>query len=512
MSVASSVYVLGLDVGTQSLRAAIVDLEGRTLAFGVAPIDTSFPRPTWAEQDPAQWWVAAQAAVRHALGMSGLRPEQIAGIGLDCTACTVLACDAQGTPLRRALLWMDQRAFQEAEDLSATGDPVLKYVSGRVSPEWMLPKALWLKRNERELYDRAERVVECTDWMMYRLTGEWTLSLNHVAVKWNYARPDGGWPRALMGAVDLDDLLAKWPERIVPLGQSTGSLSAPAADALGLQPGTPVAQGGIDAYLGMLGMGATGAGDVAVIVGSSTCHLAQSKTGVFGSGAAGCYPDATVEGLYTLEAGQTATGSILNWYRQHFAGREQLDAERRGVSVWQVLDEQAAAVPPGAEGLVVRDDWQGNRSPYKNPRARGVIAGLSLAHGPGHLFRALYEATACGTRHILEDAAAHGLEVERIVLGGGGARSPVWLQIHADVLGRPIYLTREVESCALGAAMSAAVSAGLYPDFDRAAQAMVAIERTIEPNPAHRGVYDDLFGRYVKTYEALSEDPLRPFD
>ncbi|HEX8199873.1 MAG TPA: FGGY-family carbohydrate kinase [Isosphaeraceae bacterium] len=497
-------YLLGLDVGTQGLRAAIVDASGRTLAYGVGPIDTEYPRPTWAEQDPAQWWSSAQVAVRRALGDGQVRPEQIAGIGLDCTACTVLACDAAGTPLRKALLWMDQRAYREAEQITATGDPALRYVSGRVSPEWMLPKALWLKRHEPEVYSRADRIVECTDWLMHRLTGQWTLSLNHVTVKWNSARPDGGWPRALMNAVGLDDLPATWPVRIVPLGRAEATLSPAAAEALGLRAGTPVAQGGIDAYLGMLGMGATGPGDVAVIVGSSTCHLAQSRTGVFGSGAAGCYPDATVEGLYTLEAGQTATGSILDWYRRHFTGREQAEANARGVNVYQILDEQAAATPPGADGLVVRDDWQGNRSPYKNPRARGVIAGLSLAHGPGHIFRALYEATACGTRHILEDAAAHGLQVGRIVLGGGGAKSALWLQIHADVLDRPIHLNRETESCALGSALAAAVGAGLFPDFDAAAQAMVAIERVVEPNPANRALYDDLFGRYVRTYEALS--------
>ena len=150
-------------------------------------------------------------------------------IGLDCTACTVVACDADGKPLRPALLWMDQRAFREAAEISDTGDPVLRYVSGRVSPEWMLPKALWLKRNEPEVYDRAARIVECTDWMMFRLTGEWTLSLNHVAVKWNYARPDGGWPVGLLKAVGLDDLLEKWPTRIVPLGKGEGGLSDRAA-------------------------------------------------------------------------------------------------------------------------------------------------------------------------------------------------------------------------------------------------------------------------------------------
>jgi FGGY-family pentulose kinase len=496
--------VLGLDVGTQSLRAALVDLQGRTVAFGVAPIETTYPRPTWAEQSPAQWWGAARDAVRKALNAAGAAPEQVKAIGLDCTACTVLACDSEGNPLRPALLWMDQRSYREAEDISATGDPVLRYVSGRVSPEWMLPKALWLKRNEPEVYARADRIVECTNWMMYRLTGQWALSLNHVAVKWNYARPDGGWPVALMRAVGLDDLLGKWPDEIIPLGKGDARLDASAALELGLNAGIPVAQGGIDAYLGMLGMGATGAGDVAVIVGSSTCHLAQSEKGVFGSGAAGCYPDATVEGLYTIEAGQTATGSILDWYRRHFAGREQAEAERRKVNVYQILDEQAAQVPPGADGLTVRDDWQGNRSPYKNPQARGAIVGLSLAHGPGHVFRALYEATACGTRHILEDAAAHGLGIERVFIGGGGARSALWLQIHADILKRPVHLTRESESCALGSAMAAAVAAGVFRDFDEAAQAMVAIEKIVEPNPANAGVYDDLFGRYVDLYQRLT--------
>jgi len=498
--------LLGLDVGTQSLRAALVDAHGRTVSFGVAPIETTYARPTWAEQQALRWWAAAAEAVRLALAQGDIDPGQVAGIGLDCTACTVVACEADGRPLRPALLWMDQRAFREAALISDTGDPILRYVSGRVSPEWMLPKALWLKRNEPEVYERATRLVECTDWMMFRLTGDWTLSLNHVAVKWNYARPDGGWPVGLLSAVGLDDLMQKWPTRIVPLGKGEARLSDQAARDLGLTAGIPVAQGGIDAYLGMLGLGATQDGDVAVIVGSSTCHLAQSRQGVFGSGAAGCYPDATILGLYTLEAGQTATGSILDWYRRHFAGSQEREAQQRGVHVFQVLDEQAGATPPGAEGLVVRDDWQGNRSPYKNPQARGAIAGLSLAHGPGHVLRSIYEATACGTRHILDDASAHGLNVERIFLGGGGAKSALWLQIHADILKKPVHLARESEACALGSAMAAAVVAGIYPDFDAAARAMVAIERVVEPNAANATVYDDLFVRYVDLYWRLNQE------
>lgn len=497
-------FLLGLDVGTQSLRAALVDLEGRTIAFGVAPIETTFPRPTWAEQQPLSWWSAAKQAVGLALAQGDVRAEQVIGIGLDCTACTVVAVDSDGMPLCPALLWMDQRSFQEAETISRMGDSALRFVSGRVSPEWMLPKALWLRRNKPEVYARTRWLVECTDWMMYRLTGEWTLSLNHIAVKWNYARPDGGWPLKLLCALGLSDLVEKWPERIVPLGRGEGMLSRHAAAELGLCARTPVAQGGIDAYLGMLGLGATRDGDVAVIIGSSTCHLAQSREGVFGSGAAGCYPDATVEGLFTLEAGQTATGSILEWYRSHFAGNQQAEAAKRNISIFQVLDELAAAVAPAAEGLLVREDWQGNRSPYKNPRAHGCITGLSLAHGAGHVVRGIYEATACGTRHILEDASTYGLRVERIFVGGGGARSPLWLQIQADILKKPLHLPREKESCALGSAMAAAVAAGVFGDFDEAARAMVAIEAKVEPDASNASVYDELYDRYLDLYSRLN--------
>ncbi len=494
---------LGLDVGTQSLRAALYDATGNCKAFATGPLETFHPQPGWAEQDAAQWWQAAQQAIPQALARAGVAAEQVAGIGLDCTACTVLPCRIDGTRLRRALLWMDQRAFREADEISATGDPSLRYVSGVVSPEWMLPKALWLKRHEPALYEQAERLIECTDWFMYRLTGEWTLSRNNVTVKWNYARPEGGWSPGLLRQTGLEDLPDKWPTSVVPLGKGELRLSTVAATELGLRWGIPVAQGGIDAYLGMLGMGAVGAGDLAMIMGSSTCHLAMSEKGLFGSGMLGCYPDAVVEGLYALEGGQTATGSILNWYRQHFAGNEAAEAERSGRNVYEILDAKAAAVPAGSDGLVCLDYWQGNRCPLKDPRARGTLWGLTLSHGPGHVFRSIYEATAFGTRHILEDLAHHGFTVGRIFAGGGGAKSRLWLQIHADVLGQPIYVPRESEACALGSALIAAVHCGHYSDFNEAARQMVQIACVVEPARENQRVYDDHYARYIATYPAL---------
>jgi FGGY-family pentulose kinase len=400
---------------------------------------------------------------------------------------------------------MDQRSHREAADISAINDPILRYVSGVVSPEWMLPKALWLKRHERDVYDRAGRLVECTDWFMHRLTGAWTLSLNNVTVKWDYARPDGGWSAALLRAVGLDDLPGKWPEAVVPLGKGEAKLSATAAGELGLRPGTLVAQGGIDAYLGMIGMGATAPGDMALVMGSSTCHMAMSAKPVLGSGMLGCYPDAVVEGEYTLEGGQTSTGSILDWYRRHFAGAEAAEAERLGRHVYEVLDAKAAGVSPGCDGLVCLDYWQGNRCPLKDPLARGAFWGLTLAHGPGHVFRSIYEATAYGTRHILEDLQSHGFTVRRLFAGGGGAKSRLWVQIHADVLGAPVALPREAEACALGSAVAAAVHTGHYPDLGTAVKEMVRIAEVVEPRPQTRDAYAAGYARYRATYPALRE-------
>jgi FGGY-family pentulose kinase len=501
----ASPLFLGIDVGTQSLRAAVIDTAGNCRSFATSPIHTTYPQPSWAEQDPSEWWQAAREAVPQALARGQVNPGDIAGIGLDCTACTVLPCRDDGTPLRKALLWMDQRAFREAAEISATADPILRYVSGVISPEWMLPKALWLKRHEPVVFDQSSKLIECTDWFMHQLTGEWTLSLNHVTVKWNYARPDGGWSLPMLRQVGLEELTSKWPSRVVPLGGGQAKLSGKAAADLSLRTGIPVAQGGIDAYLGMLGMGAVNAGDLAMIMGSSTCHLAMSKAGLFGSGMLGCYPDAVVEGLYTLEGGQTATGSILNWYREHFAGAESAEAERTGRSAYEILDAKAAVVPPGCDGLVCLDYWQGNRCPLKDPRGRGAFWGLTLSHGPGHVFRSIYEATAFGTRHILEDLQAHGFTVSRLFAGGGGAKSKLWLQIHADVLGQPVHVPRDSEACALGSAMLAAVHTGHYPDLDAAARHMVQIAGVIEPRRENKNAYDAYYARYLATYPALRE-------
>jgi ribulose kinase len=230
--------------------------------------------------------------------------------------------------------------------------------------------------------------------------------------------------------------------------------------------------------------------------------MALSDEAVYGAHVWGPYPDGLMEGTWVLEGGQTATGSMLAWFANNFSDRRSGESD---TSYYSFLDQQAASVAPGAEGLVLLDYWQGNRSPLRDPLARGAVWGLSLKHTLAHLWRAALEGTAMGSRHIIEDLAEAGFRVDGLYACGGGANSDLWLQIHADATGVPLYLPRYREAAVLGAAICAAVGAGHYPDLSTAAQAMVSFERQIDPNPAHHAVYNDLFGHYVATYPALRD-------
>ncbi len=498
-------YVLGIDCGTQSLRAALFDLRGNMLASDTHPYPIEYPEVSWAEQNPEHWWQAVRVTVPDVLRLAGVQPRDVVGVSVDGTACTVVACDRESIPLRPAILWMDQRAHEEAEEVTATGDPVLKYAGGPESPEWMIPKAMWLKRHEPEAYEQAEVICEGTDWLMYRLTGRWTASLNAATCKWNYASPEGGWPERLLATLDMSELREKWPGDALPMGDTQGEITLRAAEEIGLAPGTPVGQGGIDAYAAMLGLAVVRPGRMALVMGSSTCHMALCAQARFGSKVWGPFPDAIIEGTWVLEGGQTATGSIVKWFADNFACREQLDAQKRGCSQFDVLDELAAQVPPGAEGLVLLDYWQGNRTPLRDPLARGAIWGLSLRHGVGHMMRAIYEGTALGTRHILEDLASTGYSADGIYACGGGTRSDLWLQIHADACQVPLYLTEQPEATALGTAVCGAVGAGLFDSMAEASEQMVRVTREIEPNELWAPTYDALFERYVATYSRLKD-------
>lgn len=499
----SNELVLGIDAGTGSLRAGIFDLQGQPLGFYDQGYSTFYPQSGWAEQRPADWWNALVTAVRGCLAKSGVDSARVIGLAIDAP-CDILLTDAAGVPLTESIMWMDLRATEQAQALTATRDPVLRFCGGDVPAEWPVPKALWLKQHQSALWEQATYLVEQMGWLTWRLTGEWAIPLNSAAAKWHYRANAGeetpaGWPQGLLRSVGLEDLADKVPGKVLPMGAKAGELTTQAAEQLGLRAGVAVSMSGIDAHAGMVGINVLAPGTLALITGTSTCQLVQSPAPVIDPGLWGPFEDAVVPSEWTIEAGQASTGGTVRWLLDMLGGALPTGADR-----YIAADAAASAVQPGADGLTVLDFWQGSRTPIKDPHARGTIWGLTTAHGPGHLLRAVYEGTAYGNRRILEKLAELGVPTRQIVACGGGTRSVLWLQILADVAGVPITLTTEPDAVSLGSAICAAVGAGAFPDLRTAGQAMVHPGTTVEPKAANLALYDEGYARYKETYSALA--------
>ncbi len=499
-------YLMGIDGGTESVRVGIFDREGTPVVFAGEPYALKHPRPGWAEQDPDEWWSCLVAATKKAMSESGLSPDDIAGISSDTTSCTVVAMDDKDRHMRPAIIWMDVRASDQARRLGETGDPALKYNGyGAVSAEWMPSKALWLKENEPDTYNNAKHICEYQDWMTHKLTGEWTASISNTSIRWYYDRDEGGWPESLYTAVGLDDVLEKFPQKVLDQGEVVGGLSKEAAEELGLKEGTLVAEGGVDAFVAALGLGVVEPGKMALITGSSHVMIGQAAQPIHGQGFFGAYTDAMIPGQYTVEGGQVSTGSIVAWFKNRFAKQAAEEAEKRGVDPYEVLNEMARDIPIGSDGLIVVDYFQGNRTPYTDPLARGMIWGLSLSHGEGHLFRAIVEGVCYGTEHIFRTMRENDFEPKELVVAGGPTKSDLWMQMHSDVANLPISFTKVGDGAVLGSAMLAAVGAGIYPDIQEAAKNMVHTERTIEPNKDAHEEYKFYVDKYVETYPKMRE-------
>lgn len=499
-------YLMGIDVGTGGVRAGIFDSDGAPIGFSSSELRIHHPHPGWAEQDPDEWWSALAQAVPQAVSDADISPEEIAGISVDATSSTVVAVDGDGRPLRPAIMWMDVRASEQADRIAHTEHAALKYNGhGPVSAEWGLPKALWIRDSEPEIYERAEYILDCSDWVTQRLTRERTASINTATSKYYFDRDAGGWAAELYEKAGAPDLLKKLPQDVRDVGAPVGGLCSEVARELGLEPDTPVAQGSVDAYAGALGLGVVDPGALALITGSSHVIIAQSADPVHDPGFWGAYTDAMIPRRYTIEAGQASTGSIVAWFANKFAAGVGEEAKQRGVDVYQLLGEMAREVPVGSDGLLVLDYFQGNRSPHTDPHARGAISGLSLSHGPEHLFRAIMEGICYGTEDILERMRSRDFEPKLLVVSGGPANSELWMQMHADVSNMPITFPTVSEGPVLGAAIQASVGAGIYPDLPTAVKSMVSFDRTIEPDAARHEEYQFWLQRYRDLYRGVRD-------
>ena len=527
--------VVGVDVGTGSARAAVFDLRGRRLGHASRPIQLWHPASDWAEQSSADIWQAVCAAVREAIGQAGR--VDVRGIGFDAT-CSLVALDADGKPASvdpdgnpqcDTIVWMDHRAVAQAERINATGSEVLRYVGGRISPEMQTPKLLWLKENLPECWRRAAQFFDLPDFLTFRATGASSRSLCSTVCKWTYLGHERRWDDGYFRAIGLGDLVDEGYRRIgtevLTLGTPVGAgLSEAAASELRLPRGTPVGASAIDAHAGGVGViGAALDGEgltanserrrLALIGGTSSCHMAVSSVPAFIPGVWGPYFSAMVPGLWLNEGGQSATGALVDYIIQTHPARAEVEAV--GGSIHAALNARLDALAAGravpaslTRELHVFPDFHGNRSPRADASLRGMISGLALSAGPDDLallYLATIQAIAYGTRHIIAAMNAQGYAIDTILAAGGHIRNRVFLREHADATGCRIVLPEEPEAVLLGAAILGGLAGGCFDGFQAAMQAMTRAGQVIEPGQgAVRGYHD---AKYA-VFERLHADQL----
>ena len=520
MNVRSKV-VIAVDVGSSSARAGVFDVAGARLGRGEHPFETLRPLPGHAEHSGEQIWSAVCAAVRAALAAAaGVEAGQVAGLAFDAT-CSLVLLDAAGRPVSvstsgedrwNVVMWADHRAVAEAEEITATGHRVLEHVGGAMSPEMELPKLLWLKRHLPASWARAGLALDLADFLAWRATGMVAVSACTVTCKWTYLNHvSPGWQQDLFDQIGLADLPARagLVPRAAQIGSLAGRVTGAAASELGVAPRCAVGVGLIDAHAG--GVGLLGALDedeldrqVAVIAGTSTCHMAASAAARPIRGVWGPYFGAMLPGLWLNEGGQSATGALLDHMLDWIAAGRGLGADRHAEVVARVEALLGAEGPAMAGELAVLPDFHGNRSPLADPAARGVIHGLALDASFDALAR-LYYATCVGivlgTRHILDTMDAGGYAIRVLHLTGGHVANPVLLRLYADATGREVALPREPDSVLLGTACVAATAAGLHGSLRTAAQAMAGTGRRVLPAGALQPHFDAQYRRFLVMQE-----------
>lgn len=532
-------YVIGVDFGTLSGRAVVVRCDDGTevgtavwayehavmdslLADGPAaaagrPIELP---PDWALQSPADYVSVLRHAVPEAVRAAGIDPAHVVGIATDFTACTVLPTTTDGTPLCElpgfgdrphayAKLWKHHAAQGQAERINtlahARGEAWIHRYGGRISSEWEFAKGLQLLEEDPEVYERMDHWVEAADWIVWQLTDRYVRNACTAGYKGIYQ--DGRYPsREFLAELHpgfagfADDKVA---HEIGRLGARAGSLSARAAEWTGLRAGIAVAVGNVDAHVTAPAVGATRPGQMVAIMGTSTCHVMSHDALVDVPGICGVVDGGIVDGLFGYEAGQSGVGDIFGWFVATLVPRSYADAaQAAGQSLHQHLTELAFREPAGAHGLVALDWHSGNRSVLVDHELSGVVVGQTLATTPEQIYRALVEATAFGTRTIIDTFTAAGVPIHEFVAAGGLVGNPALMQTYASILRRPISIATSAQAPALGAAIHAAVAAGAHPDVRTAAAAMGAVQRdAFVPIDADADVYDRLYAEYMRLHD-----------
>jgi len=534
-----SKYCIGVDFGTQSGRAVLVELgTARELAAAVLPyphgvMDESLPDsaklpPDWALQHPKDYMDVLERTIPQVLKESGVMPQDVIGVGIDFTACTMLPVDKHGTPLcmkkewehnphSYTKLWKHHAAQDEATAMTIRagemGESFLKRYGGKISSEWMFPK-IWQILNEApEVYAATDRFMEATDWVILQLTGNERRNSCSAGYKAMWSKSEGYPSKEFFSALDprLENVIdEKMSRDIYPLGTKAGEVTEDIARRTGLQAGTAVAVANVDAHVTVPAVGITGPGKLLMIMGTSTCHILVGEREKIVPGMCGVVQDGVLPGYPGFEAGQSCVGDHFEWFVENCVPAAYTDeAKERGVGIHQLLTEKAAALKIGESGLLALDWWNGNRSVLVDVDLTGLLLGCTLLTKPEEIYRALIEATAYGTRMIVDNFIKSGVDVQELYAAGGIAqKNELMMQIYADVTNMEIRIAASSQAPAVGSAMFGAVAAGKlrggYDTIFEAAREMGRVtEKVYRPIPENVALYEKLYREYETLHDYL---------
>jgi xylulokinase len=485
-------YLLGLDISTTAAKALIIDGDGAVIGSAAAPLSLSAPRPLWSEQDPAAWWAGMADSIRRVLAQTNLSGDDIAAVGLTGQMHGLVMLNGAGEVLRPAILWNDQRTAAQCDAIRARiGRERLIAISGNDAlTGFTAPKILWVRDEEPEVYARTRHILLPKDFIRLRLTGEYAMDRAGGSGTILFDLAQRTWSDELLTGLDIP---REWLPRTYEGPEITGTVSFGAAAETGLRAGTLVVGGGGDQAAQAVGVGAVTPGIVALTLGTSGVVFAATKAPLIEpDGRLHAFCHAVPDRWHLMGVMLSAAGS-LQWYRDALAPGESFDA----------LLVEAAAVPPGADGLLFLPYLTGERTPHPDPLARGAWVGLTARHGREHLTRAVLEGVAFGLRDSFTLIKSAGLgEINQVRVSGGGARSPLWRQILADVLGAELVTVNTTEGAAYGAALLAGVGAGAWSGVDEACGATIRVSDHTPDTSAGR-TYDAIYPTYQALYPAL---------
>lgn len=499
----NSPLLLGIDVGTTAVKAALFTADGTTTAVGEAEYPTQYIRPGWVEQNAQDWWQATCTATQIALNKVDGAAKRIAGIGVSAQAPTLLPVDATGTPLHPALIWMDRRAEHEAQEIGAQlGDDAVFRISGnRPDPYYVAAKVRWYSKHHPNLMQKTAQFLQINGYINYRLTGEYTLDNAHAGLLQLCDHRTGAWSSELMDACGATPQQFPTPQ----LGHIVcGAVTAQAAEQTGLRAGTPVVVGSVDGTAAALEAGVVAPGIAAEMTGTSTVMMLPTAANNTHD-ALIAVPHA-VDGLHLLLGAMVSSGASLRWYRDQFGADEMQLGGRLKLDAYDLLTQQAAQVGVGSDGVIFLPYMMGERSPIWNTNARGVFFGLTLATPKAAMIRAILEGCAFAMRHNMDVAEAAGVSFSELRSVGGGSRSHLWNQIKADVLGKRVTLPQTSVGAPFGDAVLAGLGVGLYDDAQSIIDKAVKIRAEYHPNPENHQRYTEIYALFRSLYEHLRPD------